>query len=94
MKLLEGWQPEAYALVQALGLPRYTRSFSLNVTAGELVTLHVEHYEEGDPNTLVSNTYHLSYKATRLLTNPDRSGFVTEMQQYQLEKVKQCTHTA
>ena len=50
MNLLMGHGPDAMKIAEALGLPKLTRRFTLDMTAGEaaMVSLEVEKFVEGD----------------------------------------------
>jgi hypothetical protein len=74
MNLLMGHGPDAMKIAKALGLPKFTRRFTLDMTVGEaaVVTVELEKYIEGDNATVDALT--TVFERYRLVKIEDEPG--------------------
>ena len=83
MNLLMGHGPDAMKIAEALGLPKYTRRFTLDMTVGEaaVVTVELEKYIEGDTATVEGLTSVFErYQLVKIEDEPGDEGSADEVQ--------------
>jgi hypothetical protein len=81
MNLLMGNGPDATKIAEALGLPKLTRRFTLDMTAGDaaVVTVEYEKYIKGDTATVdaLTNIF-VRYRLVKIEDEPGDEGQVNE----------------
>jgi endonuclease YncB( thermonuclease family) len=79
MNLLMGHGPDAMRIAAALGLPKFTRRFTLVMEPGEPAIVTVEKYIEGDTATVEGLTSVFErYRLVRIEDDPGDEGQANE----------------
>ena len=82
MNLLMGHGPDAMKIAEALGLPKFNRRFTLDMTAGEAAMVTVEKYVEGGDDTIDALTS--VFERYRLVKIEDEPGDESEVNEEDL----------
>jgi len=79
MNLLMGHGPDAMKIAEALGLPKYTRRFMLDMPVGDAAIVTVEKYVEGGDDTVDALTSIFEqYRLVKIEDEPGDEGQVNE----------------